>query len=407
MEREHLHSYTHGILISAIAFTMPFSMVLNNACIVLAFLNVLAVKELRSSIPAALKHPVNVMFFLFFCVHLAGILYSRNVPEALHIAERRLPLLVFPLLLFNQGIHHRITFTLRLFCVGMLLAALLCIGVASYHYMLTQDTSLFFYHRLSAPLGMNAVYLSAYAVVCVIILTLGKITTGYIRYISIGTMLVFILLLSSKIMLAVLCAYLVFYTFKRTKGKRTLMACSMLAIAFFGALYTLPDVRKRFSIELRSDPGLVRTESYRYDTPFTGTSLRLVIWKHCFTILNENNSWLAGTGTGDFQDKLNEKYVASGMYVGNGREGYIGYGPHNQYIEVLLYGGICGLIIFMVLLFFQLRTAIASKDLLFICFLIVCVIFFCSESVISTNKGIVFYSFFSVLLHSGTYFKSH
>jgi O-antigen ligase len=111
---------------------------------------------------------------------------------------------------------------------------------------------------------------------------------------------------------------------------------------------------------------------------------------------------LFGVGLGDFQNLLNKEYTSSGMYIGNPKlndTGYLGYGPHNQYIEMFFSLGFCGLLLFLFLLFRQVFIAFQSLNTLYVLFILLNILFFVTESALSTNKGIIFYVLFSMLFN--------
>jgi O-antigen ligase len=201
-------------------------------------------------------------------------------------------------------------------------------------------------------------------------------------------------------MLACLAFGIIFYGFQKLK----LINAFALVISVVGfislIILTVPSIKQRITTELQSNLNVVNQTHFTYDTPFTGTSLRLVFWKTSIELLNEKNAWLNGVHTGDFQDLLNIKYKEKGIYTGNPElkdTGYLGYGPHNQYIEILLSVGILGLLVFICLLTYYIRTAwILNNYLAFQCILLF-VFFFFTESVLSVNKGIVIFTFFSLL----------
>ena len=148
---------------------------------------------------------------------------------------------------------------------------------------------------------------------------------------------------------------------------------------------------------------VVKQGTFRYDTPFTGTSLRLVFWRFSNEIINENNGWVMGVHTGDFQDLLNEKYKRTGIYTGNPElkdTGYLGYGPHNQYIEVLLSLGFIGLTLFLILLILYVKKAWLTSNYPGLQCICLFLFFFITESVLSVNKGIVVFVFFTLLFYN-------
>ena len=410
MDRETLHIKIHEGLVQAIAFTLTFSIKLNNVLIILCSLNWLIQGKVISKTRLAFSNPVNQLMLAFFLVHIVSILFSSNTAEAWAIVERRLPLLVFPLLIFNRNVTGYFNSTLLSFCAGVTLAGVICIGKASYLFFYQGSHSQFFYHDLSSAVNINAVYLSAYAVLSIIILlNIPAPRLKNTKGLLIAFLLLLCVLLSSKMMLFILVVYLLLHITGKIKSnlQKKLGAAGLIAVC--ALIFLIPDVRERFDNEFSSKFNVVRQSHYTYDTRFTGSSLRLVLWKQSLAVIRSENAWLTGVGSGDFQDELNKRYKETGMYVGNAtgnNTGYTGYGPHNQYIEVLLYAGIPGLLIFLFLLSAQLRAAIRFNNWLFRVFILLSMIFFLSESALSTNKGIVFYALFSSLLYARNYFSS-
>jgi O-antigen ligase len=97
---------------------------------------------------------------------------------------------------------------------------------------------------------------------------------------------------------------------------------------------------------------------------------------------------------------LNKKYIETNLYTGNPElhdTGYLGYGPHNQYIEVLFSMGIIALALFIYILFWYLKEVIRSRNYLGIQVMVLFILFFFTESALSVNKGIVPFVFFTVL----------
>jgi O-antigen ligase len=220
----------------------------------------------------------------------------------------------------------------------------------------------FFYQKFSHILDMNAVYISSYSIIAIhILLYYYNELNRYFAIVSIFLLVVFCLLLSSKMMLACLAFGIIFYGFQKLK----LINAFALVISVVGfislIILTVPSIKQRITTELQSNLNVVNQTHFTYDTPFTGTSLRLVFWKTSIELLNEKNAWLNGVHTGDFQDLLNIKYKEKGIYTGNPElkdTGYLGYGPHNQYIEILLSVGILDLLVFICLLTYYIRINI-------------------------------------------------
>lgn len=407
MSRHEFHQRMHEGLLAAIAVTMPFPLKLNSLLILLCALNWLIGGRLVEKVKNTFRSPLNVCWILFFAWHVLSYFMSHNQHEAGAIIERRLAMLAFPLLVSGSVNGQQCRRIAMAFVCGVSVALLWCMAMAGYHYITTHDAAVFFYHALAGGVRMNAVYLAAYAVFAIhIVLQYSVYFTGAVKRLYwpvLGVLFTGCLLLNSKMMLFVLFSGLVFRLLrtqhvkdrKRIAGIVVITVCMALA-----GILSVPQIRERFTKELSSDFRVLEQQQFRYDTPFTGTSLRLRIWKFCFNIMDEQHAWLTGVGTGDFQDLLNEKYKATGMYTGNPElhdTGYLGYGPHSAYMEVLFTLGMPACIFFLALLVLQWRYAWKSKHYLLLQLLWMFTLFCLTESVLSTNKGIVFFLFFLCL----------
>jgi O-antigen ligase len=191
--------------------------------------------------------------------------------------------------------------------------------------------------------------------------------------------------------------------------KRIFLVGFLLAAALGGITLSIPATRERVLHEFTTDFGVLEQNHFTYATRFTGLSLRLLIWKHCLAALDERNAWWWGIGSGDVQHLLDERYKKVGMYTGNpafGDRGYLGYGPHSQFVELLLATGIFSLLLFLGIVGLQFHRCLAERNYLLLQLLLIFVFFCISESVLGSNKGIVFYCFFSLLLlYQSRFFK--
>lgn len=387
--------------VSAIVLVMPFPMLFQNILFPVAAFFWLF--QGKSNWTFA-YHKITWLFLAFWLLHVCSVLNSDNTKEAWHIVERRLPFIAFPILFMHPLMQQHLGLLKKTFVLGVLTSCLVCFFVASISCVETQSSEVFFYHTLAKVVGINAVYLAMYCLMALVLISLNALfSEGLTRFFKV-LLLTFIVMLNSKLCLVLTLLFLIhqFYVSRNWSAKKMVLGIAVLLLSIV-SLALIPAVNKRFSAELATKMSVVNQQTYAYDTPFTGTSLRLVLWKKSLTIVKENNAWLWGVGTGDFQDLLNEQYKACGMYTGNPAlhdTGYLGYGPHNQYIEVWLCMGVLGLCLFSVLLYYLIKqVATGNNEQLY--FLLICLLFFVTESVLSTNKGVVFFCFFVCLLWGG------
>lgn len=374
---------------------------ISSILIIIATVNCLFHKDFLVNLKHPFSNKINAGFLFFYLIIIVSAFLSNNQTSAISNVERRLVFLVFPIL-FSSGVTFTQTKKIVLsFCLGTFAAMVYCIGIAIYKSTIVGNFDALFYHHLSSSLGLNAIYLSVYVVFSIFAMLcyfndFEAITQKWLVVIILF-LSASLLLLSSKNLLIVLVLGVGFLFIKKFKTNKKYL---LLLPVFLLLISQIKPVKERFLTEMNANMGIVKQDSFRYDTPFTGLTLRLVIWKNSIEILNENNAWLFGVGIGNFQDLLNQKYVQKGMYTGNpalGDTGYLGYNPHNQWVETLLALGIVGVIVLFLIMsclwhYFYKQQHMLALLLLFI-FLSVSL----TESVISANKGIVFFTFFIAL----------
>ncbi len=408
MTRLEFHKKAHYFLLIFLAFSLPFPLLFSNVLIFIILANHLAEAKIISHLKDLWKNELNRYFLILYLIITISAFFSENTNENASILERKLAFLAFPILLFKPIDFNVFRRILIAFIIGVFIALSYALIVSTYQYYLSGNLNVFFYHSLAGKIGMNAIYLSAYLVFCLFIFIYFYKNTERKYHILIIVLFLFFLvgliLLSSKMMLFVLCFGLIYFVFANKEfslNKKIYILVPLILLAL--STFLIPQVKSRFLLEISSNLQVVNLQKYSYDTRFTGTTLRLTIWKHCYNILERGNDWFFGVGISDFQNLLNTEYINSGMYVGNPTlkdSGYLGYGPHNQYIETFFSMGLIGFSLFILMLYRQLIFAFRSFNYLFVLFVFLNLFFFLSESSLSTNKGIVFYMFFTMIFSS-------
>lgn len=390
-------------MLSAAGFVLPLfisNMLL--AMVVLANMLTGSVDTFRQRI----RKPHFLFPVLFFMWCVASVAWSEHSTEAWHYAERKLALLALPFsfaFVKNAGekILHRVA---KAYVWSVTLAIIYSLQRAWVMYHYTGKQEYFFYHQLSSFIGINAVYFSVYVLLSMMLVWY------YRRQIYPGFVLAYLflhftalLLLASKtvVIMVMLLLPVLFVPFFNAGRKYIFAGLVLLGGAAAIMLLTGDFAVSRLTAEKRSTFNIVAQDTFSYRTPFTGTILRLVLWKHAFQICAEQKAWLAGVGTGDFQYLLNERYAATGMFMGDSRRGdtgYTGYNPHNQFVEVFLSLGIIGL--FLLLAWIISLWKIARTRTLFRLLLLFSVVIMCTECFLSANKGVVWFVFWIGILVS-------
>lgn len=401
---QNIKSNADELFITAVAISVLFPIKFSSIVIILALLYTLYKGHIAARLKALWANKFAVLMVGLYVLQIISALTSNNVAEGLAVLERRLAFVLFPFLLAQYWPAQSVKHVCLAFAAACNIALLYCLGIAFSNYLHTQNSSVFFYHDLSQAIQLNAIYFSVYCVfsLFVLLVYLNQVPAKYkyLIYVACAFLGAGTLLLSSKNLLFVLLVGVVVIMLQQSVSRyrnKLLLACLLFTVM---AGFLIKPVKNRFMLEVNANMQVVNMRQFRYDTPFTGLTLRLVIWKICIEILNEKHAWIQGVGVGDFQDLINEKYRAKGIYSGNkelGDTGYIGYGPHNQWMEMILSTGITGLLFFVGGIIILIKKALNSKNVLPLLFLFMFVSVSLTECILSTNKGIIYFMFFMFL----------
>jgi glycosyltransferase involved in cell wall biosynthesis len=118
-------------------------------------------------------------------------------------------------------------------------------------------------------------------------------------------------------------------------------------------------------------------------------SMRKAIYKSTFEVISEN-FWF-GTGIGDAQHALDEKYKTYGFSMAEERH----FNTHNNYLNIWLAAGIIPFIIFIVLVISQIAIAAVNRNFLHLAVAVLFALSFLTENILSRQDGVFIYAFFS------------
>lgn len=335
-----------------------------------------------------------------------GLIYTQNLNYGIIVLEKKIALLLLPVLLFPawQKLDSKEKSTLP-FRLGIITMA------SGIFFLLRAIIYKFLYHDPNAfhPdyfASIQYVYYSIYfATGSLLMLSAmparldrvkGKIP---IYFLVIGYSLGMLVLLSSKTGILSYVTGLGFYLYVQLPSKRLLYAAFAAVIISLSLLLAIyPSTLNRF-LELKKNLSVVREDTLENYQEFTGLNLRLYFWKSAISQLWEDNRFIAGTGTGDGQDYLNSAYKKHNL----DRYGYYNYDAHSQWVTTLIQLGLLGTGLLFALYGLSIYSArnLGHYELLFFVWIIFCFSF--SESVLESNKGIIFFALlFSVFSSTGT-----
>jgi O-antigen ligase len=308
-------------------------------------------------------------------------------------------ILILPIaIILNVQLLQRKRSLLAIYCGLLCLAALYCLLIASWNSLDQHDPSFLFYHKLVSPFRQHAVYFSIYCLLGVFFLQQhwagAPFNREKISSIALVLLSVFILLLSSKLVIIFLGFLWLQFIFSRLITPIRKWAALLSLVAFCAAiLITNNPIGARFRDSISGDPFLAEKEKFDPGIYFNGAQFRILQWKLVPDILNKKDAWVWGVGPVNAQPFLNEEYLSRNMYAGNsnGDPGYMAYNCHDQLLESLLRYGIpgmlCYLFMFIILLIIAIRLRHFAGSLVIGLFLIYSLL----ESMWETQYGIMLF----------------
>ncbi len=347
---------------------------------------------------------LSIGLLCYFMLEVIGLFYTEheNIGAGLSTIEKHQALVLIPLIFFDFELHEKNAATaLSLFVASRYLRSLICVFFNFYDSYTIYEKFihewLFSHDRLSEPIGMQAVYFAMYLSLCVLII-LFKLKEGWFIFsnrkkallvILILWFFVFIVALGARTMIVALMLTIMgnlIYHALIFRAYKILIVATLVPLIFAGLIFLNPVVTTRF-MDLRHS----NAQETNYDSYFA----RINIWKPGLEAIGEN-LWF-GVGTGDDQTELNKKYLKFGYKDGI----EFNFNMHNQYLQTMLNLGVVGLVIFLSISVLQFGRGFLKRDLLYLSFLSLFMAGCLTESMLSRNKGIIFFLAFSF-----TFYKS-
>ena len=332
---------------------------------------------------------------LYF-LYAIGLLYSKNISFGLDDIFLKIPLLLFPLIIFSMDIglwtKKRIGILLKLFAVGNLVALLVSV-FHSWTLYLTEPIFLQFHYENASwfhhPSYASMHYCFSFAIAVYFLLhketpLWEKIFAG----IAIILFSVDIILLDSRAgILAfgfVILAFGLYIIFSKKYGLPKIALFTLcVAITLVGAYKLLPNEFNRIIKTVK----VMDKESFSTAKP-EQSNVRILIWDATAKVALKNLPF--GVGTGDIKDELQKQYLEEGY-----NEPYEEHhNAHCQYLQIFATLGIIGIAVFLLIIFLPFQKGFAKRNILFLIFGIIISINFLVESMFEKQAGMMFFCFF-------------
>ncbi|RLD30828.1 MAG: hypothetical protein DRI70_00030 [Bacteroidetes bacterium] len=374
--------YTYVVLITGLLVMLPllhgFS---TGALIVLLAVTLASVRYHKVEFKREFVFPI-----LFYLLMVVSLLWSDNIKASSRGLERQLALLLIPLAFaFMPSITKKTrNIILYYFSLGMSLFAFFFMGRSLAAYITEQDQGVFFYHSLVAPLGLNAIYISVFVSLCILFMLFNQ-KRSLITILVIGVLSIFLLLLSSKIIIVATSILGVFGAIRNFKRSTVFKLILVILGGMMLLLFTSNPIKQRFEREISVSNVKEVLESERFNKVYdwTGTTIRLFQARIFSEMLREDGIFLTGYGISNSEDKIIKKQKEYNLW-----QGYYTYNFHNQYIQAFAELGIFGLLFLFLMLGVILRQYIRDKDILFLSLFFIMFVIFITESYIWRQRGL-------------------
>lgn len=343
------------------------------------------------------------VFYLFI---LICSIYSINFAQAQKEIVRFLSFLIYPLIFssvipFNFKERRKI---ILFFITCLIVFFLVCLRTAIYRQIIFWGEgghfNWYFFYRYDflEVFNQHPTYVSLFTLLALCFLHFlpekemiikNSFTNGLLSVVLIFS----IILYGSRIGYILMMLLGVIYLIRLIKCKK-IKELSFVLITFLILLITawnIPIVKER----------ILFTAGENYDYKYndkkkvnlgTEEQGRLLMWKDALELIKEKP--LLGYGTGASRQVLLEKYEEKGHNIFlEGR-----YNAHNTYLELLLWGGVVLLVIYLVYLGLLFYQSIIKKDLLLFLFFLIISIAGITETIFIA-QGIMFAAFFYCFLN--------
>jgi hypothetical protein len=343
-----------------------------------------------------------------------SLLWSHDFNGSIRALSKELPLLIFPLsfMMYPFFDKSKKGLLLKYYSFGMFFYLLFFLIKAIIKFIITKDTSVLFYHELVTE-DLNAIHVSVYMTVAFFYFY-SKEARSKLDSIIVYLFAIFIFLLSSKniiiVFILLVLVFELFYSKKPLKQKKGALYLFLLVSVF---LFFSSNIKERFLIEFNSnitnnvfEAGTSKNnevnnisiyqawtqDKFKQNDYFPGSAFRVYQIRIFKEMLEEDAIFFKGYGLNASSFRIKEKGQEHTVFSGDAtHDGYQNKNFHNQYIQIFAETGIFGLLLLLSLVSLNLIRAIKTKNFVHISFAVVTISLFFTESLLSRQRGVVFF----------------
>lgn len=350
---------------------------------------------------------ITIAFILFFLYNFATIFYSQSYVLGFKEIERKASFIVFPIIFYLIGdvFERKKDDFVSFFAFATLFYVIiaLCLVVKSYPSILCFEnwTEKYNFRELYGNIGnknfeMHPTYLAMYLVFSItafakLLETAKRIQDIILIYVSIILSCIFILFcINSRIsIIALFIIFSIQIIHKNTNFLFRLLLAFCLVLIFLFVTTKFSKIENRFVREFEDPKSFSLPKGINHNS--TNTRLAAI---YCSLQGYLDNPYF-GVGIGDAQKTLNKCYInnsTSDIMIKNKID------SHCQFVESLLIGGPILFLLCFALYFLLFKLYTNSKDILMLYFAILVTLTSLTECILSNQKGVVFFTFFTLLI---------
>lgn len=323
---------------------------------------------------------------------LIGLFYSSEIDSGQNEIVRKLALFAFPLIVLfriSNVWRENLKIVFQTFVIGCFVGVLLSYFTAFSDFLIKLDVNQMFYTRLS--FNVHTTFFAMYLFVGMVLLWFKRdLFNPFYRNTFLVIFFVASLMLLSRagILVLLISSFFAFIglAIKQSWSRKTWLITSVSALFSLVLIFQLPTIKNRVVKPLKVlTSGKSNGES--------STDLRVATWTSAIKLIKERP--LLGYGAGETSNKIQEQNKKDGkeFLVQRGLNN-----AHNQYLNDLVSTGFLGLIAILIVIFYPLLKfkRRLTKPFMFFQFMFAFNLMF--DSILNSQSGVVFYSFFAVLL---------
>ena len=351
-------------------------------------------------------------FLIFYLWQITSLLYSRDQSMGWSNVFGRLSIFVFPLIFFNpvEKIRANVFKLLKIFAISTSVYTLSCFGYALFRSLSfktgiwvynphpTDSEWLNYFYGPEFTYSIHPTYLAMFVLISVFISFESWYNPSEMSKFSYLWIIMGVFLLASIYFIssrsAILASIIMIIVYSVNKiitdsNSRLFWIVSVLIM-----LISLPLIRNNDRVNI------TLSRFSREKLNLNRQDERIIVWESAWKLIKRNP--LLGVGIGDVRVDLTQEYLRAG----EDKLAKERLNAHNQFLEVLLEGGVIGFSIFLSVLGFMIFIAISEKNLLYGLFILMMLFFFMFETILVRFAGVAFFSLFSFILLNLTS-KSH